>query len=87
MSQGRLGSCGIDPDSVPRLCLHYYSNFVTLRIAEDEEDEYSIDQIKEFESVDHSEWDRITSVFGEAGSVNPPQTDNAALIGRAKFSD
>ena len=64
----KIGSSGSDPDSIPRLCLHYYSNYVTLRIAEDEEnDEYSIDLIKEFDCDSWQRWDRITAACGEAG--------------------
>ena len=52
------------------LCLHYYSNYVTLRIQEDDE-EYSLDQIKEFESVQHPNWNDIISVYGETGNGQP----------------
>ena len=48
------------------LCLHYYSNYVTLRIQEDDE-EYSLDQIKEFENVQHPNWSDISGAYGKAG--------------------
>lgn len=67
MSQGQRDEpFGTGPDSL-RLCLHYYSNYVTLRIAEDDEEEYRVDQIKEFDSVNEAEWDSITAAYGEAG--------------------
>lgn len=52
------------------LCLHYYSNYVTVRIQGDDE-EYSVDQIKEFEDVQHPNWREISDiagVYGETGS-------------------
>lgn len=49
------------------LCLHYYSNYVTLRIQEDDE-EYSLDQIKEFENVQHPNWSDISGAYGQTDS-------------------
>jgi hypothetical protein len=34
------------------MCLHYYSNYVTLSRIADEDEEYSLDQIQEFASVE-----------------------------------
>lgn len=48
------------------LCLHYYSNYVTVRI--DEDDEYSLDQIKEFELVCQP-WSDVVAVYGETGTA------------------
>lgn len=48
------------------LCLHYYSNYVTLRIQEDD-GEYSLDQIKEFEEV-YQPWSEIVEECGEPGT-------------------
>ena len=52
------------------LCLHYYSNYVTLRIQGDDE-EYRLDQIKEFENVQYPNWTEISDIagaYGEAGA-------------------
>ena len=48
------------------LCLHYYSNHVTLRVGE-EDGEYRLDQIKEFESVDQGSWNDILAAHAVAG--------------------
>lgn len=34
------------------MCLHYYSNYVTLSRVADDDEEYSLDQIQEFASVE-----------------------------------
>lgn len=49
------------------LCLHYYSNYVALRLREDNEEEYSLDQIKEFEE-ERQPWSEVVAAYGEAGS-------------------
>lgn len=49
------------------LCLHYYSNYVTVRIQEDDE-VYSLDQIKEFEDV-FQPWSEVVAAYGEAGTT------------------
>ena len=50
------------------LCLHYYSNYVTLRIAEDDGEEYSLDQIKEFDvEKENQSWSDVLARFGPTG--------------------
>ena len=47
------------------LCLHYYSNYVTLSIAEEDGDEYSLDQIKEFDVENENQsWSDVLVRFG-----------------------
>lgn len=53
------------------LCLHYYSNYVTLRIAEDDGDEYSLDQIKEFDVENENQsWSDVLARFGPTGRLS-----------------
>lgn len=42
---------------------------MTLRIQEDDE-EYSLDQIKEFENVQHPNWNDILGAYDGSGIVN-----------------
>lgn len=61
------------------LCLHYYSNYVTLQIQGDDE-EYSLDQIKEFENVQHPNWADISDIAGAYEEAGSGRLDKASSV-------
>lgn len=71
---------GDDCELDAMLCLHYYSNYVTVRIQGDDE-EYSLDQIKEFENVQHPNWREISDIAGAYGQTCSRCRDNASRFG------
>lgn len=51
------------------LCLHYYSNYVTLCLDNDES-EYRLDQIEEFGDIDQTSWNDIATTCGPPGTFS-----------------
>jgi len=49
------------------LCLHYYSNYVSLCSDDNDENEYRLDQIEEFGNVDQTSWNDIITTCGPPG--------------------
>ena len=68
------------------LCLHYYSNYVTLRIQGDDE-EYRLDQIKEFENVQHPNWTEISDISGAYEEAGSRSLDKASSLLGSLCSD